>query len=70
MLISGNTYLNCADINVTAEPSHKNIDKPLECSPISQSDKLGVVDPSGGNFLRTNWQVQGYLLEQADLIEK
>ncbi|KAL1815141.1 hypothetical protein ACET3Z_017715 [Daucus carota] len=58
------------DINVTAEPSHKNIDKPLECSPISQSDKLGVVDPSGGNFLRTNWQVQGYLLEQADLIEK
>ncbi|KAK1397212.1 Anaphase-promoting complex subunit 5 [Heracleum sosnowskyi] len=57
------------DINVTAEPKLKNVDKNMDCSPFSQSDKLGV-DASGGNFLRTNWQVQGYLLEQADLIEK
>ena len=28
------------------------------------------IDSSGGIFLRTNWQVQGYLQEQADTIEK
>ncbi|KDP35516.1 hypothetical protein JCGZ_08954 [Jatropha curcas] len=28
------------------------------------------VDPFGEVFLRTNWQVQGYLMEQADAIEK
>ncbi|KAL8147571.1 hypothetical protein AgCh_005044 [Apium graveolens] len=58
------------DINLTAEPKLKNVDKNMEHSPFSQSDKPMIVDPSGENFLRTNWQVQGYLLEQADLIEK
>lgn len=62
--------MNLADINLTAEPKLKNVDKNMDRSPFSQSDKPGTVDPSGGNFLRTNWQVQGYLLEQADLIEK
>ena len=31
---------------------------------------LRDIDPSGAVFLRTNWQVQGYLQEQADIIEK
>uniref|UniRef100_A0A5B6Z0J0 Anaphase-promoting complex subunit 5 n=1 Tax=Davidia involucrata TaxID=16924 RepID=A0A5B6Z0J0_DAVIN len=34
------------------------------------NDTLGSVDPPGGVFLRTNWQIQGYLLKQADAIEK
>ncbi|KAK9155237.1 hypothetical protein Sjap_002717 [Stephania japonica] len=36
----------------------------------SSTDGLGTDDYSGSFFLRTNWQVQGYLREQADLIEK
>ncbi|KAL3502522.1 hypothetical protein ACH5RR_036971 [Cinchona calisaya] len=28
------------------------------------------IDPEVGGFLRTNWQIQGYLLEQADAIER
>ncbi|KAJ8627544.1 hypothetical protein MRB53_020851 [Persea americana] len=36
----------------------------------SSSDALRADDHHGGLFLRTNWQVQGYLREQADLIEK
>ncbi|RZC73573.1 hypothetical protein C5167_049056 [Papaver somniferum] len=34
------------------------------------TDALRGSDNSGGLFLRMNWQVQGYLREQADLIEK
>ncbi|XP_028751952.1 anaphase-promoting complex subunit 5 isoform X2 [Neltuma alba] len=34
------------------------------------SNMLPDIDPSTGIFLRTNWQVQGYLQEQADTIEK
>ncbi|KAL5731513.1 hypothetical protein ACHQM5_004234 [Ranunculus cassubicifolius] len=34
------------------------------------NDESSVDDQQGGTFLRTNWQVQGYLREQADLIEK
>jgi len=36
----------------------------------SSSNILRDVDQSGAVFLRTNWQVQGYLQEQADTIEK
>ncbi|KAF9589799.1 hypothetical protein IFM89_028734 [Coptis chinensis] len=34
------------------------------------TDGLRADDHRDGMFLRTNWQVQGYLREQADLIEK
>ncbi|KAF6150627.1 hypothetical protein GIB67_022239 [Kingdonia uniflora] len=34
------------------------------------NDASRANDHDGGMFLRTNWQVQGYLIEQADLIEK
>ncbi|KAF9594037.1 hypothetical protein IFM89_026889 [Coptis chinensis] len=34
------------------------------------TDALRADDHRDGMFLRTNWQVQGYLREQADLIEK
>lgn len=35
-----------------------------------QSSMVQDVDPSSAVFLRTNWQIQGYLQEQADIIEK
>ncbi|KAE8695230.1 Anaphase-promoting complex subunit 5 [Hibiscus syriacus] len=40
-----------------------------ESSSYASGDLLRNVDPDGGVFLRTNWQIQGYLMEQADAIE-
>lgn len=34
------------------------------------SNTVRDLDPNGGLFLRTNWQVQGFLQEQADALEK
>ncbi|KAM7497686.1 hypothetical protein LguiA_022100 [Lonicera macranthoides] len=60
------------DIDVSARPKHKNVDKAREIGPFMNlsNDSLRGVDHNGGIFLRTNWQIQGYLLEQADAIEK
>ncbi|KAK9132847.1 hypothetical protein Scep_012375 [Stephania cephalantha] len=47
-----------------------NHDKERDFDVSSSNDGLGIDDYNGSLFLRTNWQVQGYLREQADLIEK
>ncbi|KAJ6935451.1 hypothetical protein NC652_010460 [Populus alba x Populus x berolinensis] len=61
-----------ADIEVVADPSSKHGDKCGETSAYVHppGNELRDVDPYGEIFLRTNWQVQGYLMEQADAIEK
>ena len=61
-----------ADIEVSAEPKFKNREITGEPSAFAHhmKDTLRGIDPNGGIFLRTNWQIQGYLCEQADAIEK
>ncbi|KAL6137167.1 hypothetical protein ACLB2K_062462 [Fragaria x ananassa] len=60
------------DIEVPAAPKVKYSDKLREgchyAHPPSNTSR--VLDPNGGVFLRTNWQVQGFLQEQADALEK
>ncbi|XP_009777736.1 anaphase-promoting complex subunit 5 [Nicotiana sylvestris] len=53
-------------------PQIKRITKPREVSTCESSscDASDCVDSQTGAFLRTNWQIQGYLLEQADTIER
>ncbi|KAK9285753.1 hypothetical protein L1049_024953 [Liquidambar formosana] len=60
------------DIEVSAAPKFKHSDKARETSTFVHpaNNSMRGVDPNGGIFLRTNWQIQGYLLEQADAIEK
>ncbi|KAK7372815.1 hypothetical protein VNO80_06203 [Phaseolus coccineus] len=60
------------DIDVPADSVSKQSEKVRVVSPYgdSSSNILRDVDQSGAVFLRTNWQVQGYLQEQADTIEK
>ncbi|XP_044501315.1 anaphase-promoting complex subunit 5 [Mangifera indica] len=60
------------DIEVPAVPSSKNGDNRREtCSYAhTPNDALRDIDSGGGAFLRTNWQTEGYLMEQADAIEK
>ncbi|KAG5247249.1 anaphase-promoting complex [Salix suchowensis] len=60
------------DIEVVADPSSKHGDKCGESNAYIHppGNELRDVDPYGEIFLRTNWQVQGYLMEQADAIEK
>ncbi|KAK6259408.1 hypothetical protein SCA6_013882 [Theobroma cacao] len=59
------------DIEVFADPKSEHNDKGRESSSYASSgDLLRDFDPNGGVFLRTNWQIQGYLTEQADAIEK
>jgi len=64
--------LTCTDIDVPADSVSKQSEKVRVVSPYgdSSSNILRDVDQSGAVFLRTNWQVQGYLQEQADTIEK
>ncbi|THG18731.1 hypothetical protein TEA_012434 [Camellia sinensis var. sinensis] len=57
------------DFEVPAGPKLKHNDIPTEVSPFP-NDALRGADPPGAVFLRTNLQLQGYLLEQADAIEK
>ena len=61
-----------ADIEVFADPKSEHNDKVRESSSsyASSGDLLRDVDLNEGAFLRTNWQIQGYLMEQADAIEK
>ncbi|XP_062153277.1 anaphase-promoting complex subunit 5 isoform X1 [Alnus glutinosa] len=60
------------DIEVAADPRSKHSDKGREASPYIHPPKDASRDfePNSGIFLRTNWQIQGYLQEQADTIEK
>lgn len=46
--------------------------KARESSPfmLPDIDVLDTLDENAGIFLRSNWQVHGYLLQQADEIEK
>ncbi|XP_073139868.1 anaphase-promoting complex subunit 5 isoform X2 [Henckelia pumila] len=50
----------------------ENIDVPMEASHSASSsgDTAGGIGSHSGSFLRTIWQVQGYLYEQSDVIEK
>lgn len=61
-----------ADFEVSAGGKLKHSYKPGEVGQFAYSPcyALKGVDPSAGVFLRTNLQIQGYLLEQADEIEK
>lgn len=60
------------DIDVPADSISKVREKGREAGHYGDppSNMLQYIESSGGIFLRTNWQVQGYLQEQADTIEK
>ncbi|XP_052178885.1 anaphase-promoting complex subunit 5 [Diospyros lotus] len=60
------------DFEVSSDLKLKHKDNPREASAFSHPPNAGdkVSEHSGGFFLRTNLQLQGYLLEQADAIEK
>ncbi|XP_031119783.1 anaphase-promoting complex subunit 5 [Ipomoea triloba] len=57
---------------VSHSPKLEHIGKPEEFSPNGSSscDASNGANSSVAMFLRTNWQIQGYLLDQASLIEK
>lgn len=56
------------DSGISSRPRLEHPDKNTEVkSPSNMSWNIGSVS---GTFLHTNWQVQGYLSEQADAIEK
>ncbi|KAK4275586.1 hypothetical protein QN277_018642 [Acacia crassicarpa] len=60
------------DIDVPADLVSKHSEKGRQAGSYGDptNNMLPDTDPSSGTFLRTNWQVQGYLQEQADTIEK
>ncbi|KAJ7965051.1 anaphase-promoting complex subunit 5 [Quillaja saponaria] len=60
------------DFDVRADPISKHTETSAECSPYGHlpTNRIRDIDPNGGTFLRTNWQIQGYLQEKADTIEK
>ncbi|GMY08993.1 anaphase-promoting complex subunit 5 [Fagus crenata] len=60
------------DIGVPADPKSKHSNKGREPSPYVQPPNYALreFEPNSGIFLRTNWQIQGYLQEQAEAIEK
>ncbi|CAA0808420.1 Anaphase-promoting complex subunit 5 [Striga hermonthica] len=51
-------------------PQHADTNAAVGSSALSSSDRSRDVDSISSTFLHTNWQVQGYLSEQADAIEK
>ncbi|OWM73273.1 hypothetical protein CDL15_Pgr001387 [Punica granatum] len=57
------------DFNISAKAKFKESSKAKEASPYAfcVDDSLKDMD---GVFLRSNWQIQGFLAEQADAIEK
>ncbi|KAK6782537.1 hypothetical protein RDI58_020333 [Solanum bulbocastanum] len=60
------------DHDFSPGPQVRKISKPREVGACASSSR-DVSDPDdspSGAFLRTNWQIQGYLLEQADMIER
>ncbi|GAV64519.1 Apc5 domain-containing protein [Cephalotus follicularis] len=60
------------DIDISADPNSKHNKKSREAVPYAHSSGNAMSDIvyNGEVFLRTNWQIQGYLMEQADAIEK
>lgn len=60
------------DCGISSNPGLKQIDKNAEVTlrVLSLSDMSRDIGSISGTFLHTNWQVQGYLSEQADAIEK
>jgi anaphase-promoting complex subunit 5 len=60
------------DVDVSNRQKLKSADKSRESEPLMNlsNNSTRVNDLPSGIFLRTNWQIQGYLLEQADAIEK
>ncbi|KAK7276743.1 hypothetical protein RIF29_17889 [Crotalaria pallida] len=60
------------DIDVPADSVSKQSEKVRVARPYGDppSNMLQDIDPCGAAFLRTTWQVQGYLQEQADSLEK
>ncbi|XP_025666418.2 anaphase-promoting complex subunit 5-like [Arachis hypogaea] len=60
------------DIDVPGDSASKLSENVRVASPYGDpsSNMLRDDDPSGAIFLRTNWQLQGYLQEQDDIIEK
>ncbi|KAL7128634.1 hypothetical protein ABFS83_13G007500 [Erythranthe nasuta] len=60
------------DTNMSSSSRLGHIDRNAEVTScaFSSSDISRSSDSSNGTFLHTNWQVQGYLSEQADAIEK
>ena len=60
------------DIEVPADPRLKHSDKDRESRQYLHppTDVLQDIDSNGAMFLRTNWQIQGFLQEQADAIER
>ncbi|XP_061342818.1 anaphase-promoting complex subunit 5 isoform X2 [Gastrolobium bilobum] len=68
-----NTLLSLVDdIDVPADSVSKQSEKVRVASLYGDppSNMPRDIDSSGAVFLRTNWQVQGYLQEQADTLEK
>lgn len=61
-----------ADIEVVVDPRPKHSEECREAFPYVHppGNALRDVDSHGEIFLRANSQVQGYLMEQADAIEK
>ncbi|KAK4578002.1 hypothetical protein RGQ29_028224 [Quercus rubra] len=60
------------DIEAPADPKSKHGDKVGEASSYVHPPDYALreFEPNSGIFLRTNWQIQGYLQEQADALEK
>lgn len=60
------------DTDVSSSSRLEHIDTKAEAttSTLSTNDITRCIGSGNCNFLQTNWQVQGYLLEQADAIEK
>ncbi|KAI3457686.1 hypothetical protein Pfo_014349 [Paulownia fortunei] len=60
------------DTDISSSPRLEHIDTNAAVSPcaLSSSDMSRGIGSLSGTFLHTNWQVQGYLSEQADVIEK
>ncbi|TYK16330.1 anaphase-promoting complex subunit 5 isoform X2 [Cucumis melo var. makuwa] len=67
-----NWYLMVVDVDVLSFPKCKSTSKAKEGYSYSHSlsNTSRDIDPSGSAFLRTNWQMQGYLDAQAEKIEK
>ncbi|KAM1461736.1 hypothetical protein ACFXTO_046878 [Malus domestica] len=59
------------DIEVSGDPEFKHGGNREDCHYAHPtSSTFSDLDPNGGIFLRTNWQIQGFLQEQADALEK
>lgn len=61
-----------ADVDIPSGSKATQIDKLRDGSSCTGSPSYVQrnIDPQSRGFLRTNWQIQGYLLEQADAIER